>query len=187
MPILSLLLAQAGAFATEPVADPLAGITPDWQLCSRPDEAAKSCTMMSTFIRGADGRYESVEHLSIMGLPGLVIEIKTASYVKNGALCGIVSLKDLDGARIIHHAQGVTPKQEATALQSLRFAYPVDGKEVCTTFYPDGVNFRLKHAFNGKPMPIEIDQGVVRWVHKDDGYAVAGWRGVITTPLGSSR
>lgn len=185
MPILSLFIAQAGAFAPEPLADPLAGITPDWQLCELADEAAKTCRTMSTFVRVADGQFEATDRLSINGLPGLVIEIKSKAYVKNGALCGIARLKDLESARIVRHVDGATARQETAAIQSLRFLYPVEGKEVCTTFYPDGVNFRLTATANGKPF--QVDDMVFRWVHKDDGYTVAGWQGAITTPLGTSR
>ncbi|MFM5947842.1 MAG: hypothetical protein ACKOPM_01230 [Novosphingobium sp.] len=185
MPILSLILAQAAAFAAEPLADPLAGITPDWQLCEQPDEAARTCSMKSTFVRTAGGQFETVDVMSITGLPGLVIEIKSVAYVKDGALCGIARLKDLDGARIVRHVDGATAKQEAAAIQSLRFLYPIEGKEICSAFHPDGVNFRLKSTANGKPLP--IDDTVVRWVHKDDGFSVAGWQGAITTPMGTQR
>ena len=185
MSILSLIIAQASLFAAEPVADPLAGITADWQLCSHPDEAAKTCRTMSSFARTADGRFVTIDRTAVMGLPGLVIETTSSSYLKDGQLCGIARLKELDGARIIRHVEGATPKQEAAAIKSLRFLYPLEGKEMCSAFFPDGVNYRLETTVNGKPLPDVIT--IVRWVHKDDGYTVAGWQGAITTPMGAAR
>lgn len=185
MPILSLLIVQAGLFAVEPVADPLAGNTPDWQLCTHPDEAMKTCRVMSSFSRTADGQFSTISRSAVMGLPGLVIETTGLSYVKDGRLCGKAQLKELEGARVIRHVEGATPKQEASAIQSLRFLYSVEGKVLCSAFYPDGVNYRLETTVNGKSLPDLTT--LVRWVHKDDGYTVAGWQGAITTPLNASR
>ena len=185
MLITSIIVAQAALFSAEPLADPLAGITADWLLCSEPDDKAKTCRGLTAYTKAADGQFAEVSRFAVMGLPGLVVEIQSKSYVKDGKLCGIVQRKDWDRLRIIRHVEGVTPQQEAAAIKSIQFLYPIDGKELCSTFYPDGEHFRVELAANGKPILEATPR--VRWVHKDDGYTIASWQGAITTPMPGSR
>lgn len=185
MPILVMVLAQAALFGAEPLADPLAGITPEWMLCTHPDEAEKTCRLLATFIKVGDGQYTEFDQSQIVGLPGLVLEVPSSAYLKDGMLCSVPHRSDFDRARIIRHADGVPPQSEAAALKQIKFMFLVDGKEVCGEFYPDGVGFQVKAWLNGKPMDQMITPA--RWVSKDDGYVIAGWRGVITTPPAGSR
>ncbi|MFM5955178.1 MAG: hypothetical protein ACKOPE_12865 [Novosphingobium sp.] len=184
MTIFLPILAQGALFGAEPLPDPMAGVTQDWLLCSEPDDAAKTCRALTTFIKTSDGRFEETNRAVVIGLPGLVIEVPGLSYVKDGKLCSIASRNNIQRARVIRHVEGVSPQREAAALKQLEFFYPVEGKEVCSNFYPNGEHFRIDAWANGKLVP-ELGMQV-RWVHKDDGYDVAGWHGAITTPQGAS-
>lgn len=182
MAILAIMLAQAALFGVEPIADPMAGITPDWSLCTHPDDDAKTCQLMATFTKAGEGRYTELDRMSVAGLPGLVIEYDSTAYLKQGKLCSLARRSDFNAARIVHHVEGPARKYEAAAVKQLQFMYPVEGKEVCSEFFPDGVHLQLKAWVNGTPLP---DMTMpVRWVSKDDGYQVSGWHGAITTTLG---
>ncbi len=185
MLITSLIVAQAAMFGVEPLTDPMAGITPEWQLCFEPDDKAKTCRALAAYTKTEQSQFTEVSRFGITGLPGLILEVQSTSYVKNGSLCGVMQRKDLDSARIIRHVDGATPKQEAAAIKSIQFLYPIEGKELCSAFYPDGEHFRLEVRASGKLIPELTTR--VRWVHKDDGYTIAGWQGAITTPMPGSR
>jgi hypothetical protein len=180
MPILSMMLAQAALFGAEPLADPMAGVTPDWSLCTQPDDVAKTCHVLATFTKVGDDQYTEFDRSLIVGLPGLVIEAPSTAYLKNGRLCSVARRSDFVRARIVHHLDGASLQREAAAIKQINFMYPVEGKEVCGEFYPDGVELQIKSWVNGKP--IDEMTTPARWVSKDDGYEVVGWRGVITTP-----
>ena len=185
MPILLMMLAQAALAGAEPLADPMAGVTPDWSLCTHPDEAEKTCLIIATFTKVQDGHFTEIDRSSILGLPGLVIEYSSSANLKDGKLCSVARRSDFDGARIIRHAEGTKRRFEAAALQQIRFMYPIEGKEVCSEFFPDGVQLQLKVWVNGTPRDDMTTPA--RWVSKDDGYQVVGWHGAITTMPGGSQ
>ncbi len=180
MPILSFILAQAAMLDAEPLANPLEGVSSEWMLCTHPDDTAKTCHLMATFTKTAGNEYAELDHTAVVGLPGLVIELATKSVVKDGKLCSFARRKDFEGVRIVRHVEGATRQQELNAVRQLGFMYPIEGKEVCTAFYPDGQHLMTQSWVNGKPVPEMATR--IRWVHRDDGYVVTGWRGAITTP-----
>ncbi|MFM5922910.1 MAG: hypothetical protein ACKOPG_01820 [Novosphingobium sp.] len=179
-----LILSQGALLSAEPLPDPMAGVTQDWQLCTHPDDAAKSCRVMASFKKVGADRYTEIDQMIVMGLPGLVIEVPSEAYVKEGKLCSVPRRRDFERLRVIQHVEGATPQQESAALKRIEFAYPIEGKEVCGQFYPDGDRFRIDLWVNGQQRAnLETP---ARWVHKDDGYSVSGWRGAITTPQAAS-
>ena len=180
MPILSFILAQAAVLDAEPLANPLEGASSEWVMCIHPDDTAKTCHTISSFTRLAGNEYAELDQSAVVGLPGLVIEVASKSTVKDGKLCGFMRRSDIQISKIVRHVEGATRKQEQAAVQQLGFMYPIEGKEVCSAFFPDGQHLVTRTWVNGKPMPEMSIRA--RWVHKDDGYVVTGWRGAITTP-----
>jgi len=174
MSIIMTILAAGAISAAEAPRNPLQGNEGSWLLCAEPDDIDKTCRSLSRYTATAEpGRYTEVDWMSVPGLPGLLLEVTTKGYVKDGRLCGIVRRSNFIGARVVRHAEGLTRQQEAAVIRTIGYAYPFEGKEACAELVPDTLHLTALAYVNGKPFP-ELTS-TARWVHEGDGYTVQGW------------
>jgi hypothetical protein len=181
MSLLPLVLALGAMGATNETRDPLEGNNGDWLICTHPNDTEKTCDSLTVFSRNSDGNYSEVDRSIVRGLPGLVLEVRTTAFVRAGMICGIARRSEYLNAQIVNHVAGVSRQREAEAIRHIAFAYPVEGKEVCAALVPDGGQFIGEVWIDGVRLP-QFDTRV-RWVHKDDGYTVAGWQTLRTESL----
>lgn len=174
MPLLAVMLALTAVDA-RPTVDPIVAIAEGRILCTQPDDVDKTCNQTVTYTKASNGRYRELDRATIEGFEGLVIDAVDSAYIKNGRLCTVPSRAYFAAARVVQHAEGLTRQQEAALLRAIAAAHPFIGKEVCAAFVADGELLRMEAWVSGR-RAAGLDM-VARWVRKDDGYTVVGWRG----------
>ncbi len=168
--MLTVMMFLAGLQGAPTAADPLAPARAGKLQCHAPNAAAKSCRSLASYTFAPDGSILNKADVLLAPQMGLIMTVTSPVAVKNGAVCG--ALSGIDKATFVMNGQ---PTDQATTdairQQVGQAMAPMLGKQVCTTYKPDGEGFIASAVIDGQPAP-GGDQKVI-WVAPTDGYKVA--------------
>ena len=162
------------AFTVTAVAaeDPLAAAHQGKFQCYLQDAARKTCRAIARYDFGADGKIANPALVLVQAEPVMVMAVTSEVEEKGGAVCGIARSEDIDQARLAVANRSMTHEETLAAKSQIKSAMAARlGKEICTTYVPDGDQFKARVTVNGAPAP-ELTAQVV-WVSPEDGYIVA--------------
>jgi hypothetical protein len=158
----AVTFAAAGA---DPLAEGLAGKVQ----CYRPNPEKKTCSALSSYSMRRDGALLNTAEVMLSANPVLVMRTVSTVTIKGEAVCGPVRKDDIDSATII--VNGAVLADDKVAKEQIAGAFKdMFGKEVCTTYVPNGDKFTAQVTLDGKLKP-EYSQ-IVIWVKPDDGFVV---------------
>lgn len=166
--MLALVVILAGLQGSPAVADPLAPARAGKMQCHMPNTATKSCLSLASYVFAADGSISNKAEILLAPQMGLTMTTVSPVSVKNGAICG--QLSDLSDAAFAMNGQAAPPQVADTIRQQVGQALaPMMGKEICTTYKPDGADFVTSSTIDGQPAP-QLGSQKVMWVAPGDGY-----------------
>ena len=160
-----VLTAVTPALAAD--ADPLAQGRAGKAQCFTPDVKAKTCRQIVTFTFGPGGAIET--HASTAMNDNLIMHHGGVVTLKGGAVCRRLAAEDMDRATF---SLGGKPASAADT-QALRAEVKQEyagmlGKELCTSYKPQGRLFAASLTMDGVPQGDVSD--TVLWVNPKDGY-----------------
>lgn len=168
--MLTVMMFLAGLQAAPAAADPLAPARAGKLQCHAPNAATKSCRSLATYAFAADGTISNKAEVLLAPQMGLIMTVTSSVAVKNGAVCG--ALPTFDQATFVMNGQPAhEPTTQAIRQQLGQAMAPMVGKEICTTYKPDGDGFTAEATMGGQPAPGGAQK--VIWVAPTDGYKVA--------------
>ncbi len=166
--LLWVALAQAAAAA----ADPLALAREGQAQCYAPDVARRTCRSLGGYALRPDGRYDNRAVVLVSLDPPITLETTAPVEVNLGAVCGVLSPRDLEGGIVLLEGQPATPEQADVVRQAVsRSLEPLYGHEICSTYVPQGAGLVAQVSVAGTRRP-DMDLPVI-WVRPADGYRVA--------------
>ena len=170
---LASALIFAAAAQAAPMGPPLTPAADGRMQCYAPDTARKTCQSMAVYRRGEKGGIDNIAIVLISRSPAITMRTVSSVELKNGQVCGLVQLDDLQKAVFTIDGQPADADQTAQLRQQLAAAMKdVVGKEVCTAYIPAGAGFTAKATIAGVAQSSDSDQTVI-WVSPADGYKVA--------------
>ena len=138
--------------------------------CYEPNRAAKTCRSIARYERNAAGEIVNPSVVLLTPKPAIAMTATTKVTVKDGQVCGVVAVADIEAAQFTVDGAPATPDQIARLRQAVESAEQgVLGKLVCTAYVPDGDGFIGTANFDGAPQPQQLH---VIWVSPADGYSV---------------
>jgi hypothetical protein len=168
---LGLVLTAAVLAISAASADPLAeGLAGKLQ-CYRPDPVKKTCGALSAYSQRRDGAILNSADVMLSPNPVVVMHTLSTVEIKGDAVCGPLRKADIDTATILVNGKELPEEQAVGARAQIATAFQAMlGKEVCTTYVPDGDKLSAKVSVDGTPNPA-FTQTVI-WVSPADGYKV---------------
>lgn len=161
---LALLLAAAAA---DPVGPGLQGQVQ----CYRPNPEQHSCVSIGAYARDANGVIQNTATVLLAPKPVIVMRSTAPVEVKAGAICGKIAAHDLEIATFTVDGRPADDATAAKVRQAIAPVYaPLLGREVCTTYVPDGETLWARASVDGVRRP-DLDARV-RWVSPSEGYEV---------------
>lgn len=140
--------------------------------CFEPNVAAKTCQTLGGYAFGANGAITNDAQVLISPQPAIVMRVSSPVAMRNGAICGPLSVDDInratftiDGSAASESDTRAIRGELATQLQ------PMFNQESCMTLTADGDGFRAETTVGGVPQPQQTQR--VIWVGAQDGYRVA--------------
>lgn len=166
-----LLLALAAP--ADAVADPMEPARRGMLQCHVPDDVKKTCRSLASYTAKPDGSWVNDSTLLIAPQGPVTLRTSGIVRVKNGAICGTLTTKQIDKAQIYFADTLLPPGRAYPILDRIEDAMaPVIGKEICSNYTPDGTGlFDVTATIDGAPRPEAAQK--VRWVSPGDGYKVA--------------
>lgn len=156
-------------------ATPLDPITPAWSgkvQCYQPDAARKTCNSIGAYARDPAGTIQNTATILLRPEPLIVMRTTAPVVVKQNAICGTITERDLLAAEFTIAGQAADAPNTEALRNAVRPGYAaVLNREICTTYQPAGDEMNAQITVGGKRMPA-LDQRV-RWVSPADGYSVA--------------
>lgn len=153
-------------------ADPLAPARSGALQCYKPDTAKKTCIALASYTFGAGDEILNQAEVLIMPSPLVVMKSVSSVTLKNGAVCGLLRKEDLDASTITVAGQVLAGDQAAGAHAQLEQALTSEiGKEICTTYTPQGDTIATSVTVDGVASPAQ--SSTILWVQPGDGYSVA--------------
>ena len=155
------------AASADPLAEGLAGKLQ----CYRPDTTRKTCGALSSYSLRRDGAVLNTADVMLSPNPVVVMHTVSTVEIKGEAVCGPLRKDDIDGAAILVNGVPLPEEKAVAARAQIAGAFQAMlGKEVCTTYVPDGDKLSAHVSVDGKPNPA-FTQTVI-WVNPEDGYKV---------------
>ena len=152
--------------------DPLAEAHQGKFQCYVQDAARKTCRALAHYEFGANGRIQNPALVLVSAQPITIMAVTTQVTLKADAVCGVARPEDIDAATLAVAGQPLGDDQKHALKEQIKAAMaPRMGKEICTTYLPEGDHYTAQVAINGAPAP-ELS-AVVYWVGPEDGYTVA--------------
>jgi hypothetical protein len=137
--------------------------------CYSPDAGRKTCRSIAGYGTGPNGRIDDIAVVLISADPPVTMETVSPVEVRGRQICGRISSRDIDAAKFLVAGAAASPTQTASLREGMRSALKeVFGKEICTTFVPDGEAFIARGTADGK----RLDDQRVIWVSPEEGYLV---------------
>jgi hypothetical protein len=140
--------------------------------CFEPNAANKTCQSIGGYTFNTNGVIDNTADVLIMPQPVIVMRVISPVTLRDGAICGPLTLADIDGATFTIDGAAAS----AEDAQSIKTALaeqlaPMLNVETCITLTPVDGGFRADTAMAGTPRP-DLSQRVI-WVRPEDGYRVA--------------
>jgi hypothetical protein len=152
--------------------DPLADARQGRVQCYTPDAARKTCAAMAAYVFSPDGRITNPAVVLVGAQPVTLMRVTAPVEIKAGAVCGVPRAEDIDGAAIQVAGRQLTPEEAAPIKAQIETAFAArNGKEICTTYVPNGDRLSAQVTVDGVPEP-KMSATVI-WVAREDGYTVA--------------
>ena len=167
--MLTVMMFLAGLQAAPAAADPLAPARAGKLQCDAPNPTAKSCRSLGAYTFASDGTISNKVEVMLAPQMGLTMTVTSQVSVKDGAVCGPFPAFD-QAAFSMNGQPADQPTTEAIRQQIGQATASMVGKEVCTTYKPDGEGFTAEATIGGQPSP-RGPQKVI-WVAPADGYKV---------------
>jgi hypothetical protein len=169
---LSLIIAAASAAISANPANPIEPADRGMVECFSPNEAEKTCEAIGSYFKAADGQLISKAVMLISPEPLVKMELAAPVFIRDGAICGKITLPDILKARFI---TATGPLDAArTAIVRARLKATMSAKlniESCYR-YTQGDNIIFAAAtVNGREVP-EHGRTMI-WVDPSEGYKVA--------------
>lgn len=140
--------------------------------CFVPDTSRKICHALVGYTWSPAGAIQ-VRAAVLMAPASLLIVMRSATSVevRSGAVCGRVRASDIEASTFTIAGQPV-PQQmvQFASPQILSMLRSHIGKDVCTTFVPEGSSFRTEMTMDGVAQPQASETFI--WVRPNEGYAV---------------
>lgn len=138
--------------------------------CYEPNRAAKTCRSMARYERNAAGEILNPSVVLLTPKPAITMSATTKVTIKDGQVCGVVAVADIEAAGFTVDGAPATPDQIARLRAAVESAEQgVLGKLVCTAYAPDGDGFIGTATFDGVAQAQQLH---VIWVSPADGYSV---------------
>ena len=167
-----LVLALASAAPALAAGDPLAEARRGLFQCYVQDAARKTCRAIAHYEFSADGRIRNPALVLVSLQPVTIMAVTSQVEVKADAVCGIARAEDIDSASIAAAGQQLSPDQTRAIKTQIKAAMAARiGKEICTTYLPEGDHYAAQVTVDGTPAPELSAQ--IYWVGPNDGYTVA--------------
>lgn len=169
MSLLFLMLALA---APQADADPMAPAKDGKMQCHAPDDAAKTCRSLASYTPLPDGSYRNDATLLISPAGPITLKTTGVVRVKNGAICGRLTDKQVTNAKLFYAGQPMPAAQANALMERIDAAMdPFIGKQICTSYAPgDNGLLTASATIDGVAAPERTQK--VRWVSAADGYQV---------------
>lgn len=170
--VLSLPLAAPAFAQPGSLPPPIAQAMQGKLQCYEPNRVAKTCQSLAGYREDGKGAFENFATVLIAPKPQITMEVVSLVAIRNGEVCGVISVADLAKAKFNINSVAANASQE-TAIRQLVGASltAMADQEICTGYAPDGDGFVATATMNGAPFGKE--QKVI-WVSPDDGYKVSG-------------
>lgn len=156
-------------------AAPLDPIAPAWSgkvQCYQPDAARKTCNSIGSYAKDSTGAIQNTATILLRPEPLIVMRTTAPVVVKQNAICGTITERDLQAAEFTISGQPADEPNTDALRNVVRPGYvALLNREICTTYLPARDQMDAQVTVGGKRMPA-LDQKV-RWVSPADGYAVA--------------
>ncbi|MBV8799105.1 MAG: hypothetical protein JO208_04760 [Alphaproteobacteria bacterium] len=169
--ILGFLTLMWMVSATSANADPLAKARTGSLQCYSPDAVRKTCNALAGYTFDHNGKI--LNQAEVLLSPQQFIVMKTISPVeiRGEAVCGPLRKQDVDAAQIFVQGKSVTDAQAAQLRAQIETSMAARfGKEVCTTYLPQGNKLTTSVTVDGVTQP-DFAETVI-WVHPNEGYKV---------------
>jgi hypothetical protein len=171
--MMRLVMAAAAILAFSAAsADPLAEGFAGKQQCYRPNVEKKTCAALSGYSLRHDGAIVNTADVLLSPNPQVVMRTISTVQFKDEAVCGPMRKEDIQVATILVNGAPLPEDKAVSArAQIIGAMKSMLGREVCTTYVPDGDKLSAKVTVDGAAKP-EYTQTVI-WVAPEDGYRVA--------------
>lgn len=166
--LVGIMLMAAAAASGDTLAPARAG-----QLqCYNPDTARKTCVALAGYDWAADGSISNRAEVLVSASPLITATTRTPIVLRDGAICGPLRREDFQGATISMDGKPASPELTQKVRDGMSGAMAsAIGKEICTTYVPEGQGFAAKVTLDGVAHP-EMAAKVI-WVRPDEGYRVS--------------
>jgi hypothetical protein len=156
------LIAAAAVLGAAP-ADPLEPARQGLVQCYVPDAPRRTCLSIGAYEIRSDGQILNTATVLINPNPAIVMRTVAPVTVKAGAVCGVVTQADIDGASFTYNDMPVDDEQAAKLKAAIGSAMgAIVGHEVCTRFEAEAEHLKGVVTLDGERKP-DLDQPLV-WV-----------------------
>jgi hypothetical protein len=164
-----LILASGGVI---PSTDIMAQVRADRMLCSNPDEATKTCSMIASYTLAENGVLTETAELLISPNQPITLEMSSTVKVDGAVNCGALTLPEMQKGRLRLSGTLLPADRNEAALRGiLEKLTPMVGRKTCEELriesgqlFKYGQVDRIDLKLPGKP---------VKWVARDEGFRVA--------------
>jgi len=164
-----LIGAAAGAPNATAPANPLGRAEQGELQCYQPDVAQKTCQSIAAYRRTGPGAYDNKAIVALGD--GATLETRTPVVLKDGAVCGSISVEDVMAGILTVGNRVLTPEEAKPILDRIVHGMAtMIGKEICTRYEPSGTDFKAKATIGGVDQPEDI---TVKWIKPTDGYTAS--------------
>ncbi len=165
---LLLIVAASGPLDT----DMLAQFKSGKMLCTNPDAQSKTCSTIDQLVIGPDGSMTNTGETLIAPDKPMTMEVKSAAHFEDGAMCGQISLADLDKAIVRVDGNPLPADRNAAAVERLKQALgPLADRKTCEGLSVSNGQLEKFGRVDGIDIPLPPKR--VRWIERIDGYRVA--------------
>jgi hypothetical protein len=170
------MMAFSFLLALVPVADastpdPLAPAWAGQVQCFEPDVERHACVSIGVYAKDGGGEIQNTATVLLSAQPQVVMRTTAPVQVKGAAVCAVLAARDLETAEFTIDGQSAEPDNAEAIRRGVASSYrQVLGRELCTTFEPNGSDMKARVTLDGRRRP-DLDLRV-RWVSPGDGYAV---------------
>jgi hypothetical protein len=170
MPALgSIFLIAANTFVADRT--PLLLAEKGWMQCYQPNETNKTCESIAEYRRLKDGSYANTATVLISATQPISMKTITIVRIRSGAVCGSIAEADLKSGKVLMSGHDLPTEKASPILAKIAEAMaPNLNKEICTTYFREGINRIAKATIAGQSLPPEKQ---VKWIKPSDGYRVA--------------